>query len=290
MSILPSPTRAVPASTRPSAAPPGTPATRPRRPRRPIHLSPRRPAPRQPQVRLPATPPGPRRPRPRLRSTARPDPPQLLFWLPVTKPWLRQLVLGLTLICHSSLRGVHELLADLFDYPLSLGIGPQHPAPGRRHGTPPQRPAGSRRRPHRRPRRDLPGRPARAGRRRCRLDLLLPAQPRGASRRRHLGRATAGVDATAAFTPTPPSPISPAGLRAGQARGLARRALSRRCLPRLADGHCRWSATWRIAPTTPSPPAANSKAARPAANTVRAARMRRWRPTALRPRRPKRRP
>ncbi len=31
------------------------------------------------------------------------------------------MVLGLTLICHSSLRGVHELLADLFDYPLSLG-------------------------------------------------------------------------------------------------------------------------------------------------------------------------
>ena len=48
-------------------------------------------------------------------------PPQLLFWLPVTKPWLHQLVLGLTLICHSSLRGVSELLADLFDYRLSLG-------------------------------------------------------------------------------------------------------------------------------------------------------------------------
>ena len=31
------------------------------------------------------------------------------------------MVLGLTLICHSSLRGVSELLADLFDYPLSLG-------------------------------------------------------------------------------------------------------------------------------------------------------------------------
>jgi hypothetical protein len=49
------------------------------------------------------------------------DPPGLLFWLPVTKPWLRQLVLGLTLICHSSLRGVTELLNDLFDYPLSVG-------------------------------------------------------------------------------------------------------------------------------------------------------------------------
>src|SRR5258708_6143754 len=49
------------------------------------------------------------------------QPPQFLFWLPVTKPWLQQLVLGLTLICHSSLRGVHELLADIFDHPLSLG-------------------------------------------------------------------------------------------------------------------------------------------------------------------------
>jgi hypothetical protein len=46
---------------------------------------------------------------------------QPLFWLPVTKPWLRQLVLGLTLICHSSFRGVCELLRDLFDYPLALG-------------------------------------------------------------------------------------------------------------------------------------------------------------------------
>ena len=49
------------------------------------------------------------------------DPPQLLYWLPVTKPWLRQLVLGLTLIGHSSMRGVTEILDDLFDYPLSLG-------------------------------------------------------------------------------------------------------------------------------------------------------------------------
>jgi hypothetical protein len=49
------------------------------------------------------------------------DPPGVLFWLPVTKPWLRQLVLGLTLIGHSSLRGVTELLADIFDYPLSVG-------------------------------------------------------------------------------------------------------------------------------------------------------------------------
>jgi hypothetical protein len=49
------------------------------------------------------------------------SPEDLLFWLPVTRPWLRQLVLGLVLICHSSLRGVGELLTDLFDYPVSLG-------------------------------------------------------------------------------------------------------------------------------------------------------------------------
>ena len=46
---------------------------------------------------------------------------RVLFHLPVTKAWLRQLTLGLVLICHSSLRGVTELLRDLFDYPLSLG-------------------------------------------------------------------------------------------------------------------------------------------------------------------------
>lgn len=45
----------------------------------------------------------------------------VLFHLPVTKSWLRQLVLSLVLTCHSSLRGVRELLADVFDYSLSLG-------------------------------------------------------------------------------------------------------------------------------------------------------------------------
>ena len=51
-----------------------------------------------------------------------PAPPEdLLFWLPVTKPWLQQLVLSLVLTCHSSYRGVGELLGDVFDYPLSVG-------------------------------------------------------------------------------------------------------------------------------------------------------------------------
>jgi hypothetical protein len=45
---------------------------------------------------------------------------RVLFHLPVTKRWLGQLVLALVLICHSSLRGVVELLRDLFDYPMSL--------------------------------------------------------------------------------------------------------------------------------------------------------------------------
>jgi hypothetical protein len=45
----------------------------------------------------------------------------VLFYLPVTRSWLRQLVLALVLICHSPLRGVCELLAELFDYHLSLG-------------------------------------------------------------------------------------------------------------------------------------------------------------------------
>jgi hypothetical protein len=50
-------------------------------------------------------------------------PPQqkVLFWLPVTRPWLEQLVLALLLIGHCSLRGVHELLRDLFDYHRSIG-------------------------------------------------------------------------------------------------------------------------------------------------------------------------
>ena len=49
------------------------------------------------------------------------DDQRVLFYLPVTKALLRQMVLGLILICHSSFRGVVEFLRDLFDYPLSLG-------------------------------------------------------------------------------------------------------------------------------------------------------------------------
>jgi hypothetical protein len=46
---------------------------------------------------------------------------QVLFHLPVTKQWLQQLTLGLVLICHSPLRGVVELLRDVFSFNVSVG-------------------------------------------------------------------------------------------------------------------------------------------------------------------------
>jgi hypothetical protein len=46
---------------------------------------------------------------------------EVLFYLPVTQKWLSQLILALILICHSSYRGVVELLRDLFDYSISIG-------------------------------------------------------------------------------------------------------------------------------------------------------------------------
>lgn len=46
---------------------------------------------------------------------------QILFYLPVTKAWIKQLVLALILICHSSYQGVIELFRDLFDYSICKG-------------------------------------------------------------------------------------------------------------------------------------------------------------------------
>jgi hypothetical protein len=46
---------------------------------------------------------------------------EVLFYLPITKSWLTQLMLGLILICHSSYRGVVELFRDLFDLATSVG-------------------------------------------------------------------------------------------------------------------------------------------------------------------------
>lgn len=40
---------------------------------------------------------------------------QVLFYLPITKNWLKQAALALTLICHSSYRGVHEFYRDLLN-------------------------------------------------------------------------------------------------------------------------------------------------------------------------------
>jgi hypothetical protein len=52
-----------------------------------------------------------------------PPPPaqEVLFHLPVTRSWLRQLILALVLSCHSPYRGVLAVLRDLFDTELSLG-------------------------------------------------------------------------------------------------------------------------------------------------------------------------
>ena len=46
---------------------------------------------------------------------------RVLFYLPVTKRWLRRLILALLLICHCPYRGVVELLRDLFGYSTSVG-------------------------------------------------------------------------------------------------------------------------------------------------------------------------
>jgi hypothetical protein len=46
---------------------------------------------------------------------------EILFYLPVTKKWIYRFVLALILICHSSFRGVCEILKDLFGFNLSIG-------------------------------------------------------------------------------------------------------------------------------------------------------------------------
>jgi len=46
---------------------------------------------------------------------------QVLMHLPITKTWIRQFVLELTLLCHSPFRAITEVLDDLFGYHASLG-------------------------------------------------------------------------------------------------------------------------------------------------------------------------
>src|SRR5208282_2468068 len=53
-------------------------------------------------------------------SSAAPDD-EVLFELTVTKTWLRQVMVGLPLICRSSYRGVVEFLRDLLGLPISIG-------------------------------------------------------------------------------------------------------------------------------------------------------------------------
>ncbi len=49
-----------------------------------------------------------------------PEESEILYWIPVTKKWIFQVILALIFICHSSYRGVVEFLRDLFDYPVSV--------------------------------------------------------------------------------------------------------------------------------------------------------------------------
>jgi len=46
---------------------------------------------------------------------------EVLFYLPVTRAWLRQVVLALVLLCHSSFRGVMGFFRDVLDQPIALG-------------------------------------------------------------------------------------------------------------------------------------------------------------------------
>ena len=45
----------------------------------------------------------------------------ILFYIPVTKAWLKQVVLSLILICHSSYGGVIEFFRDIFDHSICKG-------------------------------------------------------------------------------------------------------------------------------------------------------------------------
>jgi hypothetical protein len=54
-------------------------------------------------------------------SSAKQDTEEVLFELAVTETWLRQVIVGLTLICRGSYRGVVEFLRDLLGVPVSLG-------------------------------------------------------------------------------------------------------------------------------------------------------------------------
>lgn len=46
---------------------------------------------------------------------------RVLFSLPVTKRWLEQVTLALTMVAHASMRGVMEFMNDLLGVSISLG-------------------------------------------------------------------------------------------------------------------------------------------------------------------------
>jgi hypothetical protein len=53
---------------------------------------------------------------------AEPKDQKVLFYLPITRAWIHQFVLSVILICHSSFRGVLDILDAMFDYhDMSLG-------------------------------------------------------------------------------------------------------------------------------------------------------------------------
>ena len=58
----------------------------------------------------------------RAFEPAEPKDQEILFYLPITKAWIHQFVLSLILICHSSFRGVLDILDTMFDFRgMSLG-------------------------------------------------------------------------------------------------------------------------------------------------------------------------
>ena len=46
---------------------------------------------------------------------------KVLFYIPVTKRWLMQVILALIFICRASYQGVSEFFLDIFDYKISKG-------------------------------------------------------------------------------------------------------------------------------------------------------------------------
>ena len=193
------------------------------------------------------------------------DPPPLtedvLFQLPVTKAWLRQLILALVLTCHSSYRGVIALLADLFDTPISLGtvhnvvqaavarareINGSYDLASVRVGAHDEI--------------FQAGRPVLVGVDTASTFCYLLSQED------HRDADTWGVRllelAECGFAPDAIVADFGTGLRAGQATGVAPGPLSRRCLPSGRMTSSRWSLTWRTGPTTPWRPAPGWSASR----------------------------